>query len=136
MNARDYSPEQLHAWAPAPPNADTWIQRRLPTRTTFVADDNGTLAGFGEIEPNGHIDCFYCHHAYQGRGVGSALLARIEQHARDVGLARLFVEASITARPFFQARGYTVIRQQSVERHGIQLTNFVMEKRLSQISHL
>ena len=38
--------------------------------------------------------------------------------------------ASITARPFFEARGYRVVRPQQVERRGQVLTNFVMEKEL------
>ena len=40
----------------------------------------------------------------------------------------LTVHASITARPFFERRGYTLIRPQWVERHGILLQNFVMQK--------
>ena len=35
---------------------------------------------------------------------------------------------SITARPFFERRGYRVVREQQVERQGIMLTNFVMIK--------
>ena len=35
--------------------------------------------------------------------------------------------ASITAKPFFQKRGYKVTKEQQVERQGILLTNFVME---------
>ena len=41
--------------------------------------------------------------------------------------------ASITARPFFEARGYRVVRQQQVERQGVALTNFVMEKPVTEI---
>ena len=37
--------------------------------------------------------------------------------------------ASITAKPFFEKRGYRVIREQQVERQGVALTNFVMERR-------
>ena len=38
--------------------------------------------------------------------------------------------ASITARSFFEKQGYRVIREQQVERKGLLLTNFVMEKTL------
>ena len=96
-----------------------------------MADDDGTLAGFGELEENGHIDCFYCHHAYQRRGVGSAIYSRIEAKARALGLTRLLVEASITARPFFEAKGFAVVKRQTVICRGIELTNYVMEKALA-----
>ena len=36
--------------------------------------------------------------------------------------------ASITARPFFERRGWHVVKEQQVERRGVLLTNFVMER--------
>ena len=36
--------------------------------------------------------------------------------------------ASITARPFFEKRGYQDAKEQQVERQGIFLTNYVMIK--------
>ena len=36
--------------------------------------------------------------------------------------------ASITAKPFFEKRGYQVAKEQQVERQGIFLTNYVMIK--------
>ena len=131
VNRRDYTPEEINAWSPAVPDADAWAERKLSSRTTFVADDGGTIAGFGELEGNGHIDCFYCHHKYQRQGVGSAIFRRIEDKARTLGLPRLFVEASITARPFFESHGFAIVKRQTVVRSGVELTNFVMEKALS-----
>ncbi len=34
------------------------------------------IVGFAEFEPNGHIDCFYCHHEWIGYGIGHALNER------------------------------------------------------------
>jgi len=100
VNTRDYTPEQVNAWSPAVPDAAQWAETKFPARTTFVADDNGTIAGFGELQDDGHVDCFYCHHNYQRCGVGRAIYQQIENQAHRLGLTRLFVEASITARPF------------------------------------
>lgn len=36
--------------------------------------------------------------------------------------------SSITAKPFFEKRGYIVIKEQTVERFGVELRNYVMEK--------
>ena len=41
---------------------------------------------------------------------------------------RIQVHASLTARPFFEGRGYHVVREQQVERRGVLLTNFLMEQ--------
>ncbi|QDU61561.1 putative N-acetyltransferase YafP [Planctomycetes bacterium Pan216] len=130
VNASDYTEEQRLAWSPHLPPADRW-RERLSARTTFVADDEGVIAGFGELKPDGYIDCFYCRNTYQRRGVGSQILAALEQAARDAGLQRLLVDVSITARPFFAAKGYRVLRQQEVIIREVALTNFVMEKQLA-----
>ena len=40
----------------------------------------------------------------------------------------ILVNASITAKPFFERRGYRVVREQQIERKDVILTNFAMEK--------
>lgn len=130
VNTRDYTTEEVNAWSPDVPDADEWAEKRLPARITFVADDEGTIVGFGELETNGHIDCLYCHHNCQSRGVGTAIFRQIENEARALGLRRLFVEASITARQFFETQGFTIVNQQTIVRRGVELTNFIMEKHI------
>lgn len=130
VNLGDYTQEQVNAWCPEKPDPLDWINSHFRTRSTFVAEDNGVVVGFGELLPDGHVDCFYCHHRYQRQGVGSAILRRIEQKAIESSLSRLFVDASITARPFFEAHDFVVVESQTVSRNGIDLSNFVMEKQL------
>ncbi|MHB1949596.1 MAG: GNAT family N-acetyltransferase [Gammaproteobacteria bacterium] len=130
INAKDYSPEQLDAWAPRSRlETEGWIRKwkKLPP-IVAVMDDK--IVGFAELEDNGHIDCFYCHHEYQGCGIGSALMREIENRAEKNNLKKIFAEVSITARPFFEAKGFTVKKEQSVTVRGMVLTNFVMEKTL------
>jgi putative acetyltransferase len=91
---------------------------------------DGEIAGFGELKPDGHIDCFYCHHRWQRRGVGSRIYQGLERAARKSGLARVFTEASLTARPFFERMGFRILKQQTVLCRGVGLTNFAMEKEL------
>lgn len=130
INSKDYSPEQINAWAPVSSlETDGWMhkwQKLIP----IVATIDKKVVGFAELENNGHIDCFYCHHEYQGCGVGSALLNEVEKSARKSKLNKLFAEVSITAKPFFEAKGFTVTKQQSVVVREVELTNFVMEKLL------
>jgi putative acetyltransferase len=130
VNRGDYTLEQVNAWMPNLPNAITWAAR-YADRTAFVADDGGMMAGFAEFEPNGHIDCFYCHHLYQRRGVGRQLYQRLEQEANALDLKRLFVEASITAQPFFEQMGFQTLHENKILRNNVALTNFSMEKYLS-----
>lgn len=131
INARDYSPAELAAWAPTVPAPD-WIAGRAATRIVVVAEDASGLLGFAELRPNErHLDCLYARHDIQGRGVGTALLHAIETEARALGLTRLLTEASLTARPFFERRGFRLIARQTVKRHGVKLVNFRMTKTLT-----
>lgn len=127
VNIRDYSNNQVKAWAPDNIYFRNWSEVCLK-RITYIADEEGIIVGFGELEPNGHINCFYCHKNYQRRGVGSQIYQAIEAKALELGLDRLFTEASITAKPFFQHMGFSVVKEQQVTRRGETFTNYVMEK--------
>ena len=111
VNGRDYSSSQVKAWAPDNLQFRDWAAV-CSSRFTFVADDEGAIAGFAELEPNGHIDCFYCHKNYQRCGVGRQLYEAIKAKAIELSLNRLFVEASITAKPFFERMRFLVVQEQ------------------------
>ncbi|MEG4224924.1 GNAT family N-acetyltransferase [Microcoleus sp. N9_B2] len=129
VNIRDYTKAQVDAWAPADIDIESWT-KSLSSKFTFVAEEGDKIAGFGELEVSGHIDRFYCHKDFQRQGVGKLILTEIESKAQDLGLNKLFAEASITARAFFESRGFIVIRKQEVERRDQKFINFVMEKYL------
>ena len=124
VNARDYAPEQLDAWATGQPDLEAW-DRSLHAHESFVAEENGVIIGFGDIDQSGYLDRLFVDKDYQGRGVATALCDVLEAAVRA---EHYTTHASITARPFFEKRGYHVVRQQRVERQGVFLTNFVMEK--------
>jgi putative acetyltransferase len=126
-----YTPAQCAAWSPAPAPAENWARHASDGRLVLVAvssQDHPTA--FIELEPNGHIDCFYCHPDVAGTGTSLALYTAIEAEARSQGLSRLFVEASEPAKRFFTKVGYSVLHRRELERRGVQLYNFAMEKAL------
>jgi tRNA1(Val) A37 N6-methylase TrmN6/GNAT superfamily N-acetyltransferase len=127
--AAHYSAAQRLAWAPDYIDQTAFAMRRTG-KHTWVAEIGGVLAGFTDLEPDGHIDMLYVSADHQRRGVASVLYRAVEQMARGQGLSRLHVEASLVARPFFEAKGFQVLAEQSVPRGDQQLTNFRMEKRL------
>ncbi len=129
INIRDYSRRQVEAWAPDNLEFRNWAERCAEC-FTYVADRDGTIAGFAELESNGHIDCFYCHKDYQRCGVGRQLYQAIESKASALNLRRLFVEASITAKPFFQKMGFEVVQMQQIDCRGETFVNYAMEKHL------
>lgn len=127
INVRDYSQEQVEAWAPSDFDSELW-QKCLHRIQPFVAELDGRVVGYTDLQPNGLIDHFFCHHEYQGKGVGRALMEHVFQIGSVRGVSRYFSEVSITARPFYEHLGFTVVNEQEVEMRGVKLTNYVMEK--------
>jgi putative acetyltransferase len=129
INSKDYSEEQINAWAPWSSVQDYsgWSEK-LARIKPLVALINGSIVGFVEFEDNGHIDCFYVHHLHQGDGIGKALMYEIVYNAETMEINRIYAEVSITARPFFESRGFIVVKEQQVYIRGVALTNFIMEK--------
>ena len=130
VNIRDYTKAQVDAWAPADIDIESWT-KSLSSKFTFVAEEGDKIAGFGELEASGHIDCFYCHKDFQRQGVGRIILGKIDAKARSLGIKKLYTEASITAKTFFESQGFMVVKKQEVERRGQKLINFAMEKLIS-----
>lgn len=129
VNLQHYSEEQVRAWAPAVPDPEIW-HLRMRQRCTLVAEKNGEIIAFAELERDGHLDMFYCRKDVIRLGVGRSLYRAVESRAAELGLERLFADASITAVPFFEHCGFSSLRKQTVNRGGIELSNFRMEKRL------
>ena len=127
--SRDYRPAQIEAWAAAPGETPAWNER-MQKRVVFVAEHDRRPIGFIQYEPPDHIDMTYVHPGWQRRGVASALLAALEDEARNRNVPLLNVEASITSRPFFTARGYEVITPQIVTARGQDFLNYRMSKKL------
>lgn len=127
--SRDYTPAQIAAWSPETPDREEWAAR-LGGRPTLVAELDDVIAGFSDLEPDGHIDMLFVDADRQGRGVAGALLDHIESMARAQGLHRLFTEASITARPMFEHLGFRVEAAQDVSLRGQTFRNYRMIKPL------
>ena len=129
INSRDYTPAQIARWAPDDHDCAAWNEK-LARSNPFVAVENGRLVGFAELETDGHIDNFYCHHEWQRRGVGAALLGRIEAEAASQGIAALYAEVSVTAEPFFTAMGFGIERERVRVICGAPAKQFIMRKSL------
>lgn len=130
VNIGDYTKEQVDAWADGRPDLEAWNRSFLEHDTVVAVDGTGEapekIVAFGDMDGSGYLDRLYVHWQYQGQGLAAAICDRLESHC---GCGCYVTHASITARPFFEKRGYRVIKEQQVSRHGQWLTNYVMEKK-------
>ena len=125
---KDYTKEQLNAWANPNINYEVW-EKRLNKTKPYLAILDEKLVGFAEFYED-YIDCFYVHHEYQGCGVGKMLINNIFKIAKEKEQTSLRVNASITAKPFFEKSGFIEVKKNKVVRNNIELINFSMEKSL------
>ena len=86
---------------------------------------DGEIVGFGNMDESGYLDMLYVHSEHQREGIATAICDMLEEHCPA---DEFTTHASITAKPFFEQRGYRVTKKQQVECRGVMMTNFVMEK--------
>jgi putative acetyltransferase len=127
VNRRDYSAEQVAAWAPDAPDREAWLAR-LAAPWTLVAPESGVIVGFGQLRPDGRVDLLYVHADHQRRGIGRLLVERMVELAQTEAMQTLTVEASITARPFFERQGFVTVTAQQVHRRGVGFVNYLMRR--------
>lgn len=125
INAKDYNAEQLNAWVSFD---NKELEKKLANPETFVAWKGQKIVGFGGIRKTGEVDFIFVDKDHQKLGIASALYSEMVEQAREWGLKKLFADVSITARPFFEKKGFEMVKEQEVERQGRKLRNYLMEK--------
>lgn len=126
VNRRDYTSAQLSAWVgPETVLVREHWQKSLLAHVTVVAEYQNQLVGFADMTATGYLDRLYVHAAFQGCGIATQLLQRLET---QVKVTSYQTYASLTARPFFEHRGYHVVRGHQVSRQGQVLRNWLMQK--------
>ena len=123
--AGDYSPAQLRAWIGERSLRDWTGSFFTEGRRALVAEEDGKIVGFADMTEDGYFDRLYVHKNFRRRGAATALADELE---RGCAAPAFTVYASITARAFFEKRGYALLRENAVLRGGETLLNFYMRK--------
>ncbi len=127
INSKDYTDDELKAWAPENLDSSLWDESFLKSYTIVFILDN-IIVGFGDIRYDGYLDRLYVHKEYQNQGIAKKIVDNLENYVEKLGVDIITTEASITAKPFFEKMGYNIIKEQQVERRGQYLTNYIMKK--------
>src|SRR5262249_48129667 len=105
---------------------------RLAKHLTLLATHDGAPVGFGSLADNKTVDMLYVHPAVAGQGAGGMLYDALEKLAAARGAKEIALEASDTAREFFQRRGFTPEQPNTTSVGNEWLTNTTMKKKLTQ----
>ncbi|APW41122.1 GNAT family N-acetyltransferase [Rhodoferax saidenbachensis] len=126
---RDYTAEQINAWAPPDADPTLWAER-MHAMQPFVAEIDGQIAGYADVQPSGHIVHFFVSGDFPRQGVGRALMERIHAKAQQLGLTALTSDVSRTAQPFFAHFGFHIVEERFPVRLGVTIPNALMRKAL------
>lgn len=130
LTADDYSEAQQGAWASAVDDEEEF-GARLAGELTLVATLGGAAIGFAALADNSKIDMLYVHPAAGGQGAAAMLCDALEKLATARGAKQLAVDASDSARGFFERRGYAAKTRNTVALGGEWLANTTMIKSLA-----
>ncbi len=80
-----------------------------------IAVEDGEVLGVARMhesaEKQGQVRCVASATAVQGKGIGKAIMAYLEDQARAKGWTEIVLEARENAVPFYQAIGYVIIAE-------------------------
>jgi putative acetyltransferase len=93
IGSEAYTPEQVAAWAEYPIDIEEF-RARLSRGYTLIAEEDGRMIAFGQLDPVDHIAFLYCRGADGRRGIGTAIYGALEAHALGHGVHMISVDAS------------------------------------------
>jgi putative acetyltransferase len=134
LAAKDYNQAVIDDWAPLPVT-DKAVERFLlnpDNEIRLVAEHDGEVVGIGALViDKAELRACYVAPEASRKGVGSALVREIERIAEEHGVGALELDSSVTAEPFYLARGYEVReRGEHILRSGQAMACVKMVKSL------
>ena len=130
INSKDYPQDEIDDWSSWHSDFDKW-NARIEEQYFIVAIFDCKIVGFGSLATDGYLDFMFVHKDYQGQGIASQLLSELEKWAIEQGNQEIYSEVSITAKPFFERRGFELKRKQVKKSRDKELENYYMTKNIT-----
>ena len=131
VNARDYTEEEVKDWASCGDSETRWRELLAGNQYVGVFNECNVLVGFSSMNKDGYLNSMFVHKDFQHRGIATQLLSEVEQVAEQYEVRYITCEVSLTARTFFEKKGYEIVKIQKYKANRLELTNFVMRKVLN-----
>lgn len=97
---------------------------------TLVVEYQDNIIGTGSLLQD-EIQSVFIHPDFQQLGLGTQLMIRLEEYARQRSIQEIQLYALTLSRSFFEKLGYhTISEHQFKDPHLRQFKYFIMEKRL------
>lgn len=121
INRNDYTYEQCKCWINKVTKES--LNERLLNSYSIVVVYDSHIVGYGNIQGN-HLDHLYVHYQFQNQGIAGLICNYLEKHCDS----DIMVDVSVTAKSFFEKRGYTILCKQENNIENQVLINYRMIK--------
>ena len=129
VNSQHYTPAQIEHWTSSADDIPKW-KKRIEDWYFILALEGDQIVGFAYLNNGNYFDGLFVHHEHQGKGIASLLAVAIEGRALANGYDSVQSDVSITAKPFFEKRGYTIEALQKKPYRGMIFENYIVSKQL------
>ncbi|NQZ85524.1 MAG: GNAT family N-acetyltransferase [Nanoarchaeales archaeon] len=127
INSKDYSNEQIETWPGILDNYSNLL-KTLQNNISYVVELDNIIVGFGDMGHSGEIFRLYTHKDYQGKGIASKILEKLEKEAKNLNLNKITLESSLTAKSFYESKGYKIIKKVHSKINDVKHEEWKMEK--------
>ena len=123
----DYTPAQIAVWTSGAENQPRWLNL-LREQYCVVAEVNQIIVGFGSLDKGSYLDFLYVHKDYQRKGVATHIYVALKNESESQGCNAMTADVSKTALPFFEAKGFMMIKENRKEISGVEIVNYHMRQ--------
>ncbi|MDA6071219.1 GNAT family N-acetyltransferase [Flavobacterium sp. AC] len=125
----DYNPLQINAWVSGLNDTERWL-KVIHSQYVLLALVDDKIVGYGTLKDGNYIDFFCVHKDFQRQGIADKIFSELEIEAKKENAKTISADVSITAKPFFEKKGFNTKAEQKNIRLGVELINYKMEKEL------
>ncbi|MBF4506804.1 GNAT family N-acetyltransferase [Flavobacterium sp. JLP] len=125
----DYTPLQIDAWVSGLNNTERWL-KVIHNQFVLLALIENKIVGYGTLKDGNYIDFFCVHKNYQRQGIADEIFIKLELEAKKENSKTMTADVNITAKPFFEKKGFIIKGEQKNIRLGVELINYKMEKEI------
>lgn len=125
--SNDYNKDQINAWTASVENIDRW-NRLISHQYSIVAEIDSKIVGLAALDDPEYLDFLYVHKDYQRRGIANVLFDELKLESLHQGHYKLISDVSITAKQFFESKGFEVVKENKKEIRGVEITNYRMKE--------
>ncbi len=123
----DYNKNQINAWITSVENKEKW-KSILANQYVLIAETDKKMVGFGSLKNGNYIDLLYIHKDFVREGIATLIFEKLKVESLKFDFDTLTADVSKTARPFFENKGFQVIRENKNKINGVNIINYHMSQ--------